>query len=67
MIRENSVQQKTETGMWFVSVVVVRRVPVRMTGVTGEHRCVPWLLEGIKETCWFVLLAKAFRSDLRDK
>ncbi|KAL4555717.1 hypothetical protein LXL04_038345 [Taraxacum kok-saghyz] len=40
----NIQRQKTETGSWFVSVVVAGRVPVVTTGVTGEHRCVSWLL-----------------------
>ncbi|KAL4587028.1 hypothetical protein LXL04_011677 [Taraxacum kok-saghyz] len=40
--------QKTETGRWFVSVVVAGRLPVVTTGVTGEHRCVSWLLVVIK-------------------
>ncbi|MFS7933683.1 putative glutathione transferase [Helianthus anomalus] len=32
----------------FVSIVVVRRVPVWMTGVRGEHRCVSLLIAVIK-------------------
>ncbi|KAJ0454072.1 hypothetical protein HanRHA438_Chr15g0689881 [Helianthus annuus] len=32
-------QLKTKSRRVFVSVVVAGDVPVRMTGVTGEHRC----------------------------
>ncbi|KAJ0467803.1 hypothetical protein HanRHA438_Chr14g0645951 [Helianthus annuus] len=39
-------QQKTKSRRVFVSVVVAGDVPVRMTGVTGEHTA--WLLVVIK-------------------
>ncbi|KAJ0854168.1 hypothetical protein HanRHA438_Chr06g0248591 [Helianthus annuus] len=37
-------QQKTKSRRVFVSVVVAGDVPVRITGVTAEHRCFSWLL-----------------------
>lgn len=43
-------QQKTETGRWFVSIVVRGGVPFGTTGVTGEHRCLVAVIKVVSKS-----------------